>query len=200
MYNYASGKYICNLKIAFLWCLFCIPVWISCSSNQQEQIQKIDVPELKEYYVPLMKEAQKWSPDAYLIAVDIPIGPVGKKPWLLWADFNSVTKKKESFSATLDLQGKISGQLFGTELEILQKEPILLSEWEVDSQEALDILVSKNAEAINAIRNLCGSIMLNRASPIAGKSLFWDFQPRECGSPDGTNYYLNAITGEVISP
>jgi hypothetical protein len=151
MYNYASGKYICNLKIAFLWCLFCIPVLISCSSNQQEQIQKIDIPELKKYYEPLTKEAQKWSPDAYLIAVDIPIGSPGKKPWLLWADFYSVTKKKESFSATLDLQGKISGQVFGTELEIMQKEPILLSEWEVDSQEALDILVSKNAEAINAI-------------------------------------------------
>jgi hypothetical protein len=200
MYNYASGKYICNLKIAFLWCLFCIPVLISCSSNQQEQIQKIDVPELKEYYVPLMKEAQKWSPDAYLDTVNIPIGPPGKKPFLLWADFNSVTKKKESFSATLDLQGKISGQVFSQESDVLQNEPILLSEWEVDSQEALDILMAENAEAIKTIRNLCGSLILNRGSLIAGKPLVWKFCPRECGSADGIIYYLNPITGEVISP
>ncbi len=163
------------MKITSPWYLVCILILMSCSSSQKEQIQKIDVPELKEYYEPLMKKAQEWAPDAYLYSVDIPIG---KKPWLLYASFYSVTKKKESFSATLDLQGKISGQVFSHELEIVQKEPILLSQWKVDSQEALDILISENTDAVNAIRNLCGSIMLSRALPIAGKPLVWNFQPR----------------------
>lgn len=185
------------MKLTFLWYLFCVLILMSCSSNSKEQAPKIDVPELKEYYVPLRKEAQKWSPDAYLYSVDIPIG---KKPWLLYADFYSATRNKESFGIMLDLQGQVSGQVFSQESEIPQKEPILLSQWKVDSQEALDILIAENTEAINAIRNLCGSLILNRASPFSGEPLVWKFRPRECGLPDSSYYYLNPVTGEVMSP
>ncbi len=188
------------MRNTFPWYLVCMLILVSCSPRQKEQIQHIDVPELKEYYMPLMKEAQKWSPDAYLYSVDMPIGPSGKKPWLLYASFYSATKNKESLSVTLDLQGKISGQVFSHELAVVQQEPISLSEWKVDSQEALDILMSKNAEEINAVSNLCGSLILNRASPISGKPLVWKLRPRECGSPDGKYYYLHPMTGEVISP
>jgi hypothetical protein len=184
-----------NMKITFPWYLFCVLVLISCSPGPTEQIENIDIPELKEYYTPLLKEAQKWAADAYLYSVDIPIG---KKPWLIYADFYSATKNKESFAITLDLQGKISGQVFSQELEVVQKEPILLSQWKVDSQEALDILMAENTDAINRIRNLCGSIMLTRASPFPEKQLVWNFQPRECGSPDGNIYYLDPLTGETL--
>jgi hypothetical protein len=185
------------MKIAFRWYLLCVLLLISCSSSPKKPIENISVPELKEHYAPLLKEAQKWAADAYLYSVDIPIG---KKPWLLYADFYSATKNNESLAVTLDLQGRISGQVFSQQLDVVQKEPILLSQWKVDSQEALETLISANKDAINAIKNLCGSIMLTRASPFPEKPLVWNFQPRECGSPDGNTYYLDPMTGKVLSP
>lgn len=182
-------------------CYFIIIVFLlSCSSNQtptMENRDKYKIPELKTYYESLELEAQKWSSDAYLYEVDI---PVGKKTVLLTASFNSPTRIKQSIQVILDLQSRLSTQKFSQNLEILQEEPITPSKYEIDSQEALNILMEDNQNLIDTINEMCGSLKLRRISTLPDRPVAWVFLYRECGSVRSNHSYLDAMTGTTIEP
>lgn len=184
-----------NFKIAHYFILFFL--LISCSPRREINVNEYEIPELIEYYDSIVQEAKQWSSDAYLWNVAIPFG---KRPWLLEADFLSRTKNNEQMVVSIDLQGKLTHDIYKHDSEVLQMEPILRSNWRIGSQEAFRILVSENIEAIGRINNLCGSLMLNRASPLRGRPLVWKIIPYECGMPSGESFFLNPVSGTVLVP
>lgn len=187
------------MKLKTLCYLLGVLILISCSSNKEsKQRSEIEILELKEYYEPLMKVAQKWAPDAYLYAVDISVGE--KKPWILAADFYSPSKEFESLSVVLDLQNEYSSRKFSQQPKILQQQPILPPQLKIDSQEALSILIAENMNSINNISELCGSLKLDRRPTLPNRPLVWWLTYYECGSPAGNYSYLDPITGKVIVP
>jgi len=187
------------MKLKILCYLVVVLILISCSSNNDNSdTSTVEIPELKEYYEPLMKEAQKWSPDAYLYAVDFSIA--GKKPWILAADFYSPSKEHESIEVLLNLQNKYSSRVFSHQIKILQQEPILPSQWKIDSQEALNMLLSENKDLINKMAELCGSLKFDRRPTLPDQPLVWWLTYYECGSPASNFSYLDPITGKVIVP
>ena len=186
------------MKRKILYCLFSFIILTSCSLNQDSKDRfEFDIPKLKEYYDPLMKDAQKWSPDAYLYFVDIPFGE--RIPWLLSASFYSPTKNDESLQVILDLQSKLVSRRFSLP-DVLQKEPILLSQWEIDSQDALSILISYDTVSMDVITNLCGSLVLRRESTLPNRPLVWVLYYHECGWLFTEHLYLDPISGQVIEP
>jgi len=188
------------MKKSFISYFIIIVLLLSCSPNQTPIVEDKEIykiPELVKYYEALGLEAQKWSSDAYLYEVDIPIG---KKTVLLTASFNSPTRSKESIQVILDLQSRTSIQKFSQDLEILQEEPITLAKFKIDSQEALSILVEKNQNSIDTINEMCGSLKLSRVSTLPDRPITWVFLYRECGSVKSSHSYLDPITGTIIEP
>ena len=170
----------------------------SCSSKDDFSINNnFGIPQLRYYYEPILKEAQIWSPDAYLVDVDIPIGV--KRPWLLSAYFFSPTKSKESLEVLLDSEGKLSERKFSHVMEILQEDPILPSQWKIDSQDALDILVEENIDSINKITELCGSLTLSREAILENRPLVWGLTYYQCGLPTGNYSFLDPLTEKIIT-
>lgn len=188
------------MRKSFIFYFVIIVLLLSCSPNQTpivEDKENYKIPELMKYYESLELEAQKWSSDAYLYEVDIPIG---KKTTLLTASFNSPTRTKESIQVVLDLQSRLSVQKFRQDLEILQEEPITPSKFKIDSQEALNILVEKNQNSIDTIKEMCGSLKLSRLSTLPDRPITWVFLYRECGSVKSDHSYLDPITGTIFEP
>src|SRR5512147_1722358 len=108
-------------KLAYSLIIFLL--LISCSPNTNNiNVNEFEIPELIEYYDAIIKEAEKWSPDAYLYIVSIPFG---KRPWLLTAGFYSPTKDNESLEIQINLDGKIIQNRFLHEFGVVQEEPIL---------------------------------------------------------------------------
>ncbi|MEJ5202296.1 MAG: hypothetical protein WHV66_08680 [Anaerolineales bacterium] len=184
------------MKTKILCCLLIVLLLIACTSPTTRS--SIEIPKLADYYETLMVEAQKWSADAYLYSVDFAVGE--KKPWVLSAGFYSPTHDRESLEVILDLQMKISQRRFSHQYEILLDEPILPAQWEIDSQDALKILLSENQNTIDSIDVLCGSLKLSRVSILPNRPLVWWLTYYECGTTDAHYAYMDPLTGEIITP
>jgi hypothetical protein len=155
----------------------------------------IEIPSLKEYYEILVAEARKWSPDAYLREVDIPIG---KKDWAMSADFYSPTNDKQSLTVIVSIESNLSSRIFGYTVNVPQSKPVLFSDWKIDSQDALEILMHEHTDYFASVSNPCGSIKLSRMSYLPDNPLLWVLSYYECGSPTSNYLYLDATSGVVI--
>lgn len=180
--------------------LLLVLLFCSCSSSSQVPTSNpsFEIPELKEYYEPLMNEGLKWAPDASMYLIEIPIG---WKSWMLSANFYSPTKNDESLEVLLGLDGKFVSRRFRQERGVLQQDPILSTQWKIGSQEALNILLEENNKTIQTINEICGSLILGRGSTLPEHPLLWILYYNDCGSPLDTNHsYLDPIKGLIILP
>ncbi len=186
-----------KMKIAI--CLLVFQLLVSCSSNPtQIPNSTFDIPELEEYYEPLMKEAQTWSPDAYLYKVIIPIG---QKSWVLSASLYSSAKDDQGLQILLDQSGKFTQRRFQYESGVLQQEPILRDQWEIGSRDALSGLVSENIDSIQSLGEVCGSLVLVRVASLPDQPLVWILNYNDCALPlSNTQSYLDPVTGNPIKP
>lgn len=186
------------MKTKILLFLLVVQILVSCSPTQKTTPDLTsEIPEFKEYFETLTKQSTEWEPDAYMYMVDIPIG---RKNWMLSASFYSPTNNRESLEVLLELDGNLSIRKYGHEFGILQQEPILISQLEIGSRDALKILFAENTSSITALTEVCGSLILGRGSTIPNRPLLWILYYNECGSPFQSHSYLNPLTGKIVIP
>ena len=187
------------MKTKIILSLLLILIFSSCSSSMPVRTSDptIKIPELKEYYESLMDEGRKWSPDAYMYLVEIPIG---WKTWTLSAAFYSPSKNDESLQVLLEPDGQLTNQRFRQERGVLQQDPILSSQWQIGSQDALNILMNENIDTIQTYTEVCGSLILGRGSTLPDRPLLWILYYHDCRSPlDMYHSYLDPKSGIIIS-
>jgi hypothetical protein len=185
-----------RIKTVFYFCIMLL--LLSCSSSPTPINSEIlQIPELIEHYDAILKEAQIWSLDAYLYKVYIPIG---QQSWELIASFYSTTITDQSLQILLDSSGVLKTQRF-KELGVIEKDPILPTQWSVGSRDALTMLMSENENAIQSLNNVCGSLVLVHASSLSGRPLVWILNYNECAIPlKNTQSFLDPLTGKVMQP
>ena len=132
---------VTTIAIAILATVFIIGCGDTKESSSIPSI--VPVVSLVEKLPFLEREAKSWQTDAYLAWAEIPIrlGHSEKKPELIAAEFYSPSMEFESLGVELTADGSITSELVEYEASIFHRDPIALADWEIDSQEALDIML-----------------------------------------------------------
>lgn len=154
-----------------------------------------------ELYMPYAKE---WQEDAFLSEADILIGD--NLPWLILADFRSLTNLNEYLVIGTDSDGAIRGKTYSIDPH-LEYIPISDDDWVLDSQDAIDIFVQDPDIRFCINSSLADTHYFNRIRlsltrwyrlSLLGDPVVWRLGlPNRC--PDVDYYYLlDAYTGELI--
>jgi hypothetical protein len=188
------GKVTSSTLIALL-------VLAGLSSCRAEEAP-VSVVSLRENLSDLEDAARPWSPDAYLANAELPIHYGSPGPWLVSAGFNSTTEQFQSLLVFLREDGTVDTEIIPHTVPVVQVVPIEASDWEVDSQEALDIALDE--EGMRFLEKHpgagCSSLTLVRIGLESGSPVVWRLVLSDCLDPwVGQTTEIDAITGEVIS-
>lgn len=160
----------------------------------------IRIVSLEENIGKLQEKANEWDADAYLQRVYIPIRLNGENVSreLIITFFQSPSKDHESLIVYLDPDGDIETKKVNSQKPIYHVYPITKQEWQIDSQEALNLLLDEDKTRLLKQSQLnCSELRLEHKDP-RENSVVWILSIWDCG-PDmsSEHYYLDPNTGEV---
>jgi hypothetical protein len=183
-------------KIMISFILSIVFITTGCAPGKAETGPK--VPSFRDYYPVLLKEAQKWQPDAYLDEAEIFLAPRFSDSTSISAGFYSPSANSESFGVEIQQDGNLSSRTFDHSSPILNHKPITLNDWKIDSQAALDALLKEiGSKSLNAEGNHCSSISLRRILPSPDQRIIWSLRLWNCSSP-AEYFYLDANSGILL--
>ncbi len=176
-----------------------------CSSATSISEEQLTIPSLREHYPALLAEAQKWQPDAHLSSVLTFIRlDTHTQKTNLWisAYFDSPSKDFEGIDISISQDGILTKEIMEYKVLIPRYDvPITEDDWQIDSQEALDIyLQEKNVRRfIDSVDNFCGDMTLERFLLIEGQPVMWGLSLSECFDLGSEFYlYMDASSGEIF--
>ncbi len=158
----------------------------------------VKIPSFREYYPIMLKEAQKWQPDAYLDDARIFLFPSFPDSNLIAAGFYSPSEDFESISIDLHQDGTITSEVFSQEYPIYHHRPITENDWKIDSQEAMEYMLDEAGQrTVNPDKNACSFIILERVLPAQNQPVIWFLSLWDCH--DAVQHlYLDANSGEIL--
>ena len=173
-----------------------LAVLASCKGQQS-----LPVVSLREELPRLEEAARLWNSAAYLADAELPIPGGEHGPWLVSASFNSPTEQYQSLLVFLREDGTIDTEIIPHTVPVVQVEPIEANDWEVDSQEALDIALDE--EGMQFLEEHpgagCSSLALVRIGLEPDSPVVWRLVLSDClDSWVGQTTEIDATTGEVI--
>lgn len=183
--------------------LFIVIVILSACNNPfstPSTSTPISIISLEQNIGQLQEKANEWDPDAYLVSVDIPISVNGEivQSWLISAVFQSTSKEQESVIIHLYPDDKFEVISVDHKKPINHVHPLTQQEWQIDSQEALNLLLDEDrTRLLKQTQKNCSDLSLEHRDP-RENSVIWILTIFDCG-PDmsGKHYYLDPNTGEV---
>jgi hypothetical protein len=184
-----DAKYITFIALIILAGIGCTP--------EKSKIS-IKIPSFRQYYPVLLKEAEKWRPDAYLDEARIFLFPKFSDSSVISASFRSPSKDFESLGVYLHADETITSEIFVSAYPINHHEPITENVWKIDSQEALEyMLKTSGRRSVNPDRDACSFLMLERVLPLQDQPAVWSLTLWDCH--DAVQHlYSNASSGEML--
>ena len=169
----------------------------ACTLSPQDHPVNIRVISLKRALPDLVKKAAEWHSDAYLVDVHISLDDRDNDQII--ASFRSPSEDHEILGVTYHLNGSISVEYFKTVESILQLKPIRDSDWKIDSQAALNIMLSDQDIGYivgNENAKICSTFMLFRDPYLPDRQVVWHLSLWNCqitkekhiNSSSGTDY------------
>jgi len=174
----------------------------SCNgeATHTPSIGSIEIIPLGETLPIFEKEAEIWKSDAYLIWVDIDIRPdYPEKSIVSTAAFNSPSSEYESLLIYLMADDTVKQEIVEHEIPVYQQEPITHNDWEIDSQEALDLMLDQ--DGLDFIWNSdwqCSFLILERVLHNPDQPVVWRLTLMECLGDFVRHILLDPITGEIL--
>jgi hypothetical protein len=161
---------------------------------------RVSVVSLKENLGALEKEAKAWQSDAYLTWAEIPIRlDPSDNAELIATEFYSPSVEFESLGVDLAADGSITSEPVEYEVSIFHRDPITLDDWEVDSQEAIDIMLDdEGLDFLRSTDTQCSFLMLERRLDRPEKPVVWRLTLMDCLGPYVRHIILDPISGEIL--
>jgi hypothetical protein len=161
----------------------------------------IEIISLRETLPILEEEAQSWKSDSYLIWADIELRLKFPDNYhVVTGAFNSFNSENESLLVYLAEDGTVTQEIVEHEIPVYQREPITLDDWEIDSQEALDLMLDQ--DGLDFIQNndwQCSFLKLERLLYKPEQPVVWRLTLMECLGGDYVRHILlDPITGEFL--
>lgn len=159
----------------------------------------ISIITIEEVLPILFTEARKWSPDAYLVQVDIPVQSMLEsvtQPWLVNAHFQSLHFDQESLRIIIENDGSFSTKKFDHPLFVDQVEPITQGDWALDTDDLFLVLQDYGIHISQMDSETCYRFILRRM-PQFKFQVIWRIFEEGCKSIAGANniIYIDALTG-----
>lgn len=174
----------------------------ACSNNlgTTPATSVVSVISLKENFDALLKEARIWKNDFYLAWAQIPIRmDVSDNPAVIAAEFYSPNMEFESLGVELFLNGSITSEPVEYEVSIYHRDPITVDDWEIDSQEALDIMLDdEGLDFLLSTDTQCSFLMLERRIGQPDQPVVWRLTLMDCLGPYVRHIILDPISGEIL--
>jgi hypothetical protein len=164
--------------------------------QQKTPTKAVPIISLRDNLPKMMEEAQKGNSGAYLVRATISIGG-SESISPISATFYSMTHPNTIYTIDLEVDGQLTPMLYKVEYPTFKVKPIEESDWQYDSQEALDRFLEdpEISELFRTGIQKCTILVLERVRYIEEQPLLW----RLTTGPSCTNrnhYYLDAVTGE----
>lgn len=190
-----------NNKVVIVHVVIMIVLLAACNfATSPATVETVDVLSLKEYYPRLLAEAQKWRSDAYLDYARISL--YQQSSIVIKSNFFSLTEDHQSVGVDLLPDGTLSVQYFTYDESIYRYEAIYPhkaiedKDWEIDSQEALNLMLDQ--DGINLLKSgnaVCSYIKLTRFVSRDEQPLVWILMLSDCDGANSRKFYLDPITG-----
>ena len=160
----------------------------------------VSVISFKENFDALQEEARTWQNDTYLAWAQIPLRMEDSgDSVVIAAEFYSPNIEFESLGVELSLDGSITSEPVKYEVSIFQREPIALSDWELDSGEALDIMLDKEGmDFLKSNKTQCSFLMLERDLSMVGQPVVWRLTLMDCLGSYVRQILIDPISGEFL--
>jgi hypothetical protein len=153
----------------------------------------------KENFDALQEEARTWQNDAYLAWSQIPLRMDASTDSVATAAvFYSPRIEFESLGVELLLDGSVTSEPVKYEVSIFQREPIALSDWELDSSEGLNIMLDQEDMDFLNNKTQCSFLMLERDLSTAGQPVVWRLTLMDCLGSYVRQILIDPITGEFL--
>jgi hypothetical protein len=179
-------------------CFIVSLILISIGCTPAESDVSVKIPSFRKYYPILLKEAQKWQSNAYLDEARIFLFPKFSDSYLISAIFFSPSKDLESLAVDIYQNGTVTSESFIQEFPVYQHQPITETDWKIDSQEAMEIMLTKaGLRFLNPEKNDCSFIILKRVLPIQEQPVIWSLSLWDC-SGAAQYLYMDANSGEIL--
>jgi hypothetical protein len=169
-------------------------LWMMAGCEPTETNKVVRIISAREYFPLLLDQAQLWEDDVYLDYLRIDLSP---SPFLMVAHFQSSLKPYESLGVNLLLDGTITTEKYSYDIPLHGHEPISESDWLIDSQDALNMILEEiNYSDIDFSQEHGNCLRLERFLATISQPVIWhlvyDF------GPSYEHYYLDPITGELL--
>jgi hypothetical protein len=160
----------------------------------------VTVVALKEKLGALEKEARAWQNDAYLAWAEIPIRlELSDNAELIAAEFYSPRMKFESLGVEMAADGSITSEPVKYEVSIFHRDPIARDDWEVDSQEALEIMLDdEGLDFLQSTDTQCSFLILERRLDQTDQPVVWRLTLMDCLGPYVRHILLDPILREIL--
>lgn len=170
-----------------------LSVLVGCKTLKERPM--IEIISAREYYPLLLEEALKWQEDAYLDQIDLYFDP---RDIPIRAHFLSLSCEFESLGVNVLQDGTISTEIFEHEVHIYHHPPILESDWEIDSEEALNLILKKTNHAPIDFSKVTNYLKLQRYLATQSQPVVWHLALIYDLGGKAEHYYLDPIKGEMV--
>lgn len=184
-----------NRKVFTIFCFFLVVGTFLVIVNNFNAKQLHPIPSLKDNWEKLESSAHSWQADAYLTNVSFNIAGQGHYP--IEAEYHSQNEQNQLLVIGIDKMGKIV--YLPIDLPSSSsgaQDPIYREDFEIDSQEALNIFAKKEEIRACLVKPSGAQIML-MLNQVMTENISWQLATFNCQDKDGL-YFLDAKTGEVI--
>jgi hypothetical protein len=133
-----------------------------------------------------------------LVYAETPI-QIGKtEPFLILAQFQSLTHDNEVLIVTLELDGRVTTKTLRQDMPVHQTQPIGHDDILIDSQAALNILLKQSDIAFMESHSPnCSDLRLTRDLAQSDQPVVWVLTVWDCGLRTSKSTFLNQSTGET---
>jgi hypothetical protein len=163
--------------------------------HPKENHQVVEIVSVRKYYPQLLELALSWQDDAYLDCIWLYINMDDSE---FMAEFFSPSKEYESLSVYLMRDGSFSKQIFIHEIRIYQHAPISESDWQIDSQDALNLILEKSNHDFIDFDHVTNYLKLERNYGVDDQPVVWHLALVYDLGEKSEHYYLDAVDGELL--
>ena len=190
-------------SIVAIWILLSAFFLSSCTNDEVTTSEPtvISVISLRENLPEMEKEAKKWRNDAYLVWLEIPIrSDLSGNPLLIAAAFNSPEMEFEGVLVDLTADGSITLERIEQSVPVYQQTPITEDDWEIGSQEALDLMLDQEGLEflLNNPESQSSFITLERTLSDPEQPLVWRLTLTKFLGETTRYIRLDPKTGEIL--
>ena len=192
-------------KITLILTLFILVSMFITACNDSDATtsspNSVPIISLSENLDILEKEAKSWQSDAYLAWVNIYIRiEYPENAQVLTAQFYSPSSESESLAVKMSLEGVITQEPVDHSIPVYQQDPITLDDWNIDTQEALDMMLDQDGLRFlkSQDEEQCSFLRLERLRYKPEQPVVWRLTLMECLGDYVRHILLDPITGEFL--